>query len=142
MTNIIGIVFASSFVFFWQFFRRKVSAVLILALTLGGLLIVVPPLGISMDNLLIRNQVKRNLTTISSSVIPIDPNVQITNLNVRIRHDVVFVSGNVLAPSGLLTQERVDDVQEQLSKMLEKPVVLEFAIIPQKIIRSTKKTRL
>ncbi len=142
LTNIIGIVFASSFVFFWQFFRRKVSAVLILALTLGSLLIVVPPLGISMDNLLIRNQVMRNLTTISSSVIPIDQNVQITNLNVRIRDDVVFVSGNVLAPPGLLTQEIIDEVQEQVSKMLEKQVVLEFGITHETIIRSTKKTRL
>lgn len=142
LTNIIGIVFASSFVFFWQFFRRKVSVVLILALTLGSLLIVVPPLGISMDNLLIRNQVKRNLNVIGSSVLPRDNNVQITNLNVRIRHDVVFVSGNLLAPPGLLTQEMVDEVQEQLSKMLEKQVVLKFGITHKTIIRSTKKTRL
>ena len=141
LTNIIGIVFASSFVFFWQFFRRKVSAVLILALTLGGFLIVVPPLGISMDNLLIRNQVKRNLTVISSSVLPRDHNVDITSINVRIRHDVVFVSGDILAPPGLLTQEIADDVQEQLSKMLEKQVVLEFGIIPQKIMRSTSNNK-
>jgi len=141
LTNILGIIFAGSLVFFWQFFRRRVLAVLIMALTLGSLIMVVPPLGIGMDNLLIRNLVRRNLTVIGNSVLPVDNNVRILNLNVRIAQDVVIVQGEVLAPPGMLTQEMIDDVREQLSKIIGKQVVLEVAIIPETIIRSTEKAK-
>lgn len=59
LTNIIGILLAGSIVFFWQYHRRRALAALTLALTLASLIIVVPPLGLGLDNLLIRNQVRR-----------------------------------------------------------------------------------
>ena len=141
LTNIVGIVFAGSLVFFWQYYKRRVLAVLMLALTFGSLVIVVPPLGLSMDNLLIRNQVRRSLTIVGSSILPADHDVRLTNLSVRIGQDAVFVRGDMVAPPGLLTQELINAYRDQLSEIVEMPVVLEFGIIPETILRSAEKDK-
>ena len=62
LTNIFGIVLSASLIFFLQYFRRHASAFGALVLIGGCLLLVIPPLGISMDNLLVRNLVHRSLT--------------------------------------------------------------------------------
>ena len=138
-TNIVGIVFAGSFVFFWQYYRRRMLAVLTLVLTLGSLVIVVPPLGISMDNLLIRNKVRRSLTIVGSSILPADHDVRVTNLSVRIGQDATYVRADVVTPPGLLTQKLINAYRDQLSEIVAMPVVLEFGIIPETILRSTEK---
>jgi len=139
LTNIIGIIFAGSVVFYWQYYQRRVLAVLTLVLTLGSLVIVVPPLGINMDNILIRNQVRRSLTIIGSSILPADQDVRLTNLSVRIGRDATFVRGDVVAPPGLLTEELINALRDRLSETVKMPVVLEFGIIHETILRSTGK---
>ena len=140
LTNFIGTIFASGVVFFWQYHRRRVLAVLTLALTLGSLLIVVPPLGVSMDNLLIRNQVYRNLNMISRSVLPADFSFQMTNLSVRIGQEVISVRGDIVAPPGmppgLITPANVNAIRDQLSDVVQRPVDLEFGILHETILRS------
>jgi len=140
LTNFIGIVFASGVVFFCQYYRRRLLAALTLSLTLGSLLIVVPPLGISMDNLLIRNQVYRNLNVISRSVLPAEFSFQMTNLSVRIGPDVISVRGDIVAPPGtppgLITRSNVNAIRDQLSDVVQQPVDLEFGIVHETILRS------
>ena len=140
LTNLLGVIFAGSLVFFWQYYRRRVLAVLILALTLGSLAIVVPPLGISMDNLLIRNQVYRNLTVISDPMVPAGQEVRYTNLRVRIGQNTVFVRGDIIAPPDLITQELINTLRDRLSEMVGMSVALEFGVIPETVVRSTEKS--
>lgn len=139
LTNIVGIVFAGSMVFFWQYYRRRVLAVVTLALIFCSLIIVVPPLGISMDNILIRNQVRRSLAAIGRSILPEDHKGRLTNLSVRIGQDATFVRADVVAPPGLLTQELIDVIRNKLSETVKMPVVFEVGIIPETILRSTEK---
>lgn len=139
LTNIIGIIFAGSIVFFFRYHRRRMVAVLIMALALGSLVIVVPPLKISMDELLIRNQVYRNLTIITQSVLPANQRIRPTNLSVQIRKDTIYVRGDVVASQGLITQEFINKLRDRLSEKLEKPTVLEIGIIHEEVLRSTKK---
>jgi uncharacterized membrane protein len=136
LTNIIGIVFAGSLVFFWRYYRRRLLAMLALALTIGSLIIVVPPLGIGMDNLLIRNQVHRSLTVESRALLPAKHDFRFTNLSVRIRQGTVFVRGDIVASPGLFTQELINALRDKLSEMVTMPVILEFGIIPEMILRS------
>jgi uncharacterized hydrophobic protein (TIGR00271 family) len=138
LTNIIGIIFAASLVFFWKYFRRRVLAAVALALTLVSLVIVVPPLGIAMDNLLIRNQVRRSLTVITLPLIPSDQDVRLTNLSVRIGEDAVFVRADVVAPPGLISQESVEAVRDQLSELVGRPVVFEVGVVPETVLRAAK----
>jgi len=136
LTNIIGIVFAGSLVFFWRYYRHRLPAMLALALTIGSLIIVVPPLGIGMDNLLIRNQVHRSLTVESRALLPVEHDFRFTHLSVRIRQGTVFVRGDIVASPGLFTQELINALRDKLSEMVTMPVILEFGIVPEMILRS------
>ena len=138
LTNIIGIVLASSLVFFWQYYRRGFLAVLALVLTFGTLIIVVPPLGRGLENLLIRNEVYRSLTVDTRALIPAEHDFRFTNLMVRIKDDTVFVRGDIVALPDLFTQELINVLRGNLSEMVAKPVVLEFGIIPETTLRSAE----
>ena len=141
LTNIIGIVFAGSLVFFWRYYRRRLPAILALALIIGSLVIVVPPLGIGMDNLLIRNQVHRSLTVESRALLPAEHNFRFTNLSVRIRQGTVFVRADIVASPGVFTGNLVNTLRDKLSEMVGKPFVLELGIIPETILRSTEEAK-
>ena len=139
LTNIFGIVLAAGLVIFCQYFRRRLSAMLPLGLILSCLLIVVPPLGISMDNLLVRNQVHRSLTVETRALLLADRDVRFTNLSVRIARGVAFVRADIVAAPGLLTQETINSIRDKISERVEMPVNLEFSIIPETILRSSGK---
>lgn len=136
LTNIIGIIFAAGLVFYWQYFRGRVRAALTLVLTLLSLVIVVPPLGIAMDNLLIRNQIRRSLTVIALPLIPPEEDVQLTNLSVRIGEEAVFVRADVTAPPGLISQESVEAVRDRLSELIGRPVSFEVGVVPETVLRA------
>jgi len=138
LTNLIGIVFAASLVFYWQYFRRRLMSIMILVLTLSCLLFFLRPLGLSMKNLLIRNQVRRNITLIANSHLPKDFNkIRLTNLSVRVGPEIIYVRADVVAPPGLVTQQFIDDARDEISEMLGKPVVAELGVIIESVIRST-----
>ena len=140
VTNLIGIVFAGSLVFYWQYFRLRLSAILKLALILACLILVVPPLGLTMDNLLIRNQVYRGLIIEGNTLIPEKYNVRFTNLSVRIAQDkdIVYVRGDLVAPPGLFTPNLMNALRDKLSTRVEIPVSLEFGIIHETTLRSRR----
>ncbi len=139
LTNIVGIIFAGSIVFFCRYYHRRMFALLIVVLTLAGMVIVVPPLKDSMDELLIRNQVFRNLTIISRSIIPANQRIRLTNLSVQVRRDIIYVRGDAVAVSGLITQKFIDETCDRLSQMLGKRALLEFGVIHEEVARSMKK---
>ena len=60
---------------------------------------------------------------------------------VALGKDTVFVRCDVTAIPGLITQTSIDAIRDQLSEMLEMPVVLEFGIIPETFPRSTEKDK-
>jgi uncharacterized hydrophobic protein (TIGR00271 family) len=139
LTNIFGIALAACLVFFCQYFRWRLTAILALGLILSCLLIVVPPLGISMDNLLVRNQVHRSLTVETRALLLADRDVRFTNLSVRIAQGVTFVRADIVAAPGLLTQKTINSIRDKMSERVELPVNLEFSIIPETILRSSGK---
>lgn len=136
ITNFIGIVFSGSLVFYWHYFRRKMRPLLIIFFTLIGLTIVVFPLGISMKNILIRNQIRRNLTLISIDLLPDYSNVRMRSLNVRIRPNVVNVNVIAVAPPDVITKSFIQETRQRLSDIIQKPVVLEVGVSELLIIRS------
>jgi len=137
LTNIFGIVLSAAMVFFLQYFRRKIYSFLVLALLGSSLLLVIPPLGISMDNLLVRNLVHRSLTVKTQELVMADRNVRFSNLSIRFKDGVAYVRADLVAVPNVLSQDVVDSIRESISKKIEMPVVLEFSIIPETIVRST-----
>jgi len=138
LTNIFGIVLSAALIFFLQYFRRQASAFIPLILVGGCLLLVIPPLGISMDNLLVRNLVHRSLTVRTQQLVLADRDVRFSNLSIRLKNDVAFVRADLVAAPGILNQGVVDSIRDNISELIEMPVILEFSIIPETIVRSTE----
>ena len=136
LTNIFGIVLSASLIFFLQYFRRHASALVALVLIGSCLLLVIPPLGVSMDNLLVRNLVHRSLTVKTQELVLADRDVRFSNLSIRLKQGVAFVRADLVAAPGVLSQHVVDSIRDNMSELIEMPVVLEFSIIPETIVRS------
>lgn len=137
LTNFIGIVFAGSVVFFLQYYRWKLKAILILFLTVIGTGIVVYPLGLSMNNLFIRNQIRRNLSVLTYHLLPEDYNkVRLRNLDVRFGENFIYVRANAIAQPGILSQIFINNLQKRLSESLDKQVILEVGIIDEPVLKS------
>ena len=96
-----------------------------------------PPLGVSMENLLVRNLVHRSLTIKTQELALADRDVRFSNLSIRMRQGAAFVRADLVAPPGALNQDVVDSIRDSMSELKEMPVVLEFSIIPEKIVRSS-----
>ena len=137
LTNIFGIVLSASLVFYLQYFRRHASAFITLILIGSCLLLVIPPLGVSMDNLIVRNQVHRSLTVKTQELVLADRDVRFNNLSIRLKNGSAFVRADLVASPGVLNQGVVDSIRDSISELIEMPVVLEFSIIPETIVRST-----
>ncbi|MEH6636268.1 MAG: DUF389 domain-containing protein [Halioglobus sp.] len=136
LTNIFGIVLSASLIFFLQYFRRHASALVALVIIGSCLLLVIPPLGVSMDNLLVRNLVHRSLTVKTQELVLADRDVRFSNLSIRLKQGMAFVRADLVAAQGVLSQDVVDSIRDNMSKLIEMPVVLEFSIIPETIVRS------
>jgi uncharacterized hydrophobic protein (TIGR00271 family) len=137
VTNVFGIVLSASLIFFLQYFRRHISAFVALVVIASCLLLVIPPLGVSMDNLLVRNLVHRSLTVTTQELVLADRDVRFSNLSIRFKNGAAFVRADLVAAPGVLTQGVVDSIRDDISERIEMPVVLEFSIIPETIVRST-----
>jgi uncharacterized hydrophobic protein (TIGR00271 family) len=136
LTNIFGIVLSASLIFFLQYFRRHTSAIIALVFIGNCLLLVIPPLGVSMDNLLVRNLVHRSLTVKTQELVLADRDVRFSNLSIRLKKGVAFVRADLVAAPDILSQGVVDSIRDNISELIEMPVVLEFSIIPETIVRS------
>lgn len=139
VTNFIGILFMASMVFFFQYFKKNLKALLSLAIAMVFLGLIIIPLGFRMKNLLIRNKIRRNLTELAISLLPENyTKTRLQNLSVRIRKEYVFVRADAKAERGIITQEFINELQDKLSENIGKPVILEVGIIYESVLRSTK----
>jgi uncharacterized membrane protein len=136
LTNIFGIVLSASLIFFLQYFRRHASGFVALILIGSCLFLVIPPLGVSMENLLVRNLVHRSLTVTTQELVVADRDVRFTNLSIRLKQGVAFVRADLVAAPDVLSQGVVDSIRDNISERIEMPVVLEFSIIRERIVRS------
>jgi len=91
-----------------------------------------------MDNLLVRNLVHRSLTVRTQQLVLADRDVRFSNLSIRLKNDVAFVRADLVAAPGILNQGVVDSIRDNISELIEMPVILEFSIIPETIVRSTE----
>ena len=90
-----------------------------------------------MDNLLIRNQIHRSLTTEAGVLLPAEHNARYTSLNVRISGGTVYVRADIVATQGLINQAMADTLRNKLNEIVNMPVVLEIGIVPETLIYSS-----
>jgi hypothetical protein len=138
LTNFIGIVFAGSTVFFLQYHKRRLIAVITIMVTLCCLALLTYPLGFRMKNLLIRNQIRRNLTVIARDILPQNTNVRLRNMTVIVEPETIYIRVNILAPPGLINKEFIDKFKHRLSELVDRQIVMEFGVIIEQVMHSTR----
>ena len=62
--------------------------------------------------------------------------MRFNNLSIRLKKGSAFVRADLVAAPGVLNQGVVDSIRDNISERIEMPVVLEFSIIPETIVRS------
>ena len=88
--------------------------------------------------MLIRNQIRRNITVIGRSILTEDTNARLTNLSLRIERETVHVRCDVVSATGEITQKSINAIRDRLSEIIERSVVLKVGIIPEAVLQSTK----
>lgn len=137
MTNLIGIVLAAGTVFFWKYFRWNFRSILALCIVMSSFVLVIPPLGVGMDNLVARNTIHRKLIDKTQSLLPKNSRIRFTNIDVRIQDGTAFVQGDMVATAGLIDQALVETLRLELESLVKMPCVLEFGVIPERVFSST-----
>lgn len=77
------------------------------------------------------------MTAKTQELVLADRDVRFSNLSIRVKPNTVFVREDLVAAKSDLNQEVVDSIRDSIAKIIERPVVLDFSIIPETIIRST-----
>jgi len=83
------------------------------------------------------NLVHRSLTFKTQELALADRDVRFSNLSIRIRQGTAFVRADLVAQVGALNQDVVDSIRNNISELIDMPVILEFSIIPETIVRSS-----
>ncbi|GAB2523503.1 DUF389 domain-containing protein [Microbulbifer agarilyticus] len=135
-TNLVGIAFAATVVFFLQYFRKQPRAIAALAAAFISLLVVVPSLTHGLDELLVRNMVQRSLISESYEIIGNDAEIRFTSITTRFDEDSIVIRVDVVDGAEVITQEFTDALQQRMGELSERPVQLEIGVIPERILRS------
>ncbi|MGQ4648319.1 TIGR00341 family protein [Lyngbya aestuarii] len=136
LTNLIGIIFSGGLVLLCQRYgslerARSGLAVSVLALSLLGL-----PLGLSLNNLLVEENVRRSVAYLISRRTLTFSNTDIRVVRVQPQEKGVFIDLEVAAESDSISERQVELVQDFLSAQLKKPVKLSVKVIPVRIFQT------
>lgn len=137
LTNLIGIIFSGAVVFLCQRYgniqrARHGLVVSIVALSLLGL-----PLGFSLRNLLVKENVRRTVVELISRQTLTFSETNVRSVRVRPQEDGLFVELEVAAPWDSISQHQIMLVRDFLEQKLEKPVSLNVQVIPTSVFEAT-----
>lgn len=141
LTNLIGIIFSGGVVFLCQRYgnlerARGGLAISILALSVLGL-----PLGFSLRNLLVKENVRRSVAMLISRQTVTFSRTEIRTVRVRPQGDGLAVELEVAAPWNSISEEQVELVRSFLERKLEKPINLKVQIIPTTVLEAKRLPR-
>ncbi len=79
----------------------------------------------------------RSLTVKTQELVLSDGDLRFSNLSICLKKSVAFVRADLLAALGILNQGVVNSIRDNMSELIEMPIILEFSIIPERIVRSS-----
>ncbi|MBN8432128.1 DUF389 domain-containing protein [Microbulbifer salipaludis] len=142
LTNLVGIAFAATVVFFLQYFRRQPRGIGAMAIAFTCLLVVVPSLTHGLQELLVRNKVQRSLIDESEKIIGADQEIRFTSITTRFDGESIVIRVEVIDGAKVVTQEFSNELQQRMRALVEMPVQLEIGVIPERIYRGLDTARL
>ncbi|MGB7441717.1 MAG: TIGR00341 family protein [Coleofasciculaceae cyanobacterium] len=130
LTNLTGIIFSGGLVLLCQRYgslerARSGLAVSVLALSLLG-----APLGFSLNNLLVEENVRRSVAQLISRRTVTFSKTDIRHIRVRPLGEGLMVELEVAAKENSISERQVSLVRDFLSEELKKPVNLNVRVIP------------
>lgn len=136
-TNLTGIVFSGGIIFLFESYGNLRKAQRGLLLSIAILLCLGLPLGFSLRNLLIQNNVRRSVGVLISSKTLTFSNTDIRSISVTPRENSLFVELEVAVPLGSISQNQVNLVRDFLSRELQQAVDLRVRILPVDVLQAS-----
>lgn len=130
LTNLIGIIFSGAIVFLWQRYGSITKAKHGLTLTILLLVFLALPLGFSLQNLLVKEQVHNTVWSIVHTKTLTFANSDVHELRVNVQKTILVVNLEVTAPANSISPKQIKEVQKLLQQELKKPVIFKVRVIP------------
>lgn len=122
LTNLVGIILASSGVFLWQNYGTFARARQGLIAALLALFVLTIPLGLSLQAVLRRNHVVTVAQEVLRDRYLAVPGVRLRDIRVNIRQQATHLELELDAPPDIVTAELVEDFRSQMETRLRSPV--------------------
>lgn len=137
LANLTGIIFSGGTVFVWQRYGslERAKEGFVLALVVLALLGV--PLGFSLQNLVLRENVRRNVAILIARETLTFSKTDIRQVEVRSEGESLLVNLEVAAPTGSISAKQVRLVRDFLERKLEQPIALNVQVIPLTEFKAT-----
>lgn len=129
-TNLIGIIFSGGIVFLWQRYGSLSKARGGLALSVIALVLLGLPLGFSLENLIVKEQIRRSIERLIRRETITFSSTDVRSVDVESKGNRLLVHLVVTAPLDSISQRQVNLVKEFLEKELSKPITLKVRVIP------------
>lgn len=138
LTNLIGIIFSGGVVFLCQRYGNLARAKSGLAFSIVALSLLGLPLGFSLRNLLVKENVRRHIAVIISQQTLTFSRTDIRSIKVKPQDDELFVELEVAAPWNSISEQQVNLVRDFLERKLKKPVNLNVQVIPTTVFEAKR----
>ena len=126
MTNFIAIVFCGGLVFFFQGYSNWKQSYLGLSFFLLLLISIALPLKSSFENIVARSIILQNLNELSYKYPQwINKNIQLRQIHIYLEQDPILVLLEVIAPSGVILETEIEELEKDLAQKLNKPLNIE-----------------
>lgn len=130
LTNLIGIIFSGGIVFLWQRYGSLSKARNGLLLSVLMLVLLGLPLGFSLENLVVKENVRRSIERLIRRETITFSSSDIRGLEVKAQGDLLLVNLEVSAPLDSISAKQVKLVREFLEQELSRPINLKVQVIP------------
>jgi uncharacterized hydrophobic protein (TIGR00271 family) len=135
-TNLICIIFFGGLVFLFQEYGNIERAKRGLAMSTAVMFLLGVPLTLSMRELVIKKNVRYQISDLIVYETKIFANGDIKSINVIPKQDRLQVSLEVAAPVNSISQTQIDRLSDILSQRIGKPIDLRVEIIPVQVFKS------
>nr|WP_263012309.1 DUF389 domain-containing protein [Laspinema sp. D2d] len=130
LTNLIGIVFSGGVVFVTQEYGSLKRAKEGFIISLFALIILGVPLGFSLNNLVLRDNVRRSIAVLISQETLTFSKTDIRRVQVEPYREALIVNLEVTAAANSISENQVKLVRDFLEDRLQKPISLNVQVIP------------
>lgn len=136
LTNLTGIIFSGGLILLFQRYGSLERARSGLAISIVTLAFLGLPLGLSLNNLLLRENVRRTVSELIRNQTLTFSQTDIRAVRVQPQGNNLFVELEVATPWDSISEHQVDLVRDFLEQKLEASVDLNVQVIPVNVFRS------